>query len=180
MKPLTVPEPKPVPTPANGSRSRVIGKLREQAAAIFVHEKVLDQILDYSHRDLRRETGGFLLGGVYIDQRPYVEIREFVPASETRSGLSSLRFTHETWSDLNHRVQERFPRERVIGWHHTHPGLGVFLSSHDLFIHRNFFTQPWQVAMVVDPRARCFSLFQWQNERIVDCGFVVVAPSKSR
>ena len=175
MKSFTAPVAKPIPTRATGATSRVVGRLRDDATAIFVHDRVLDQILDFSHRDLRRETGGFLIGGVFIDERPYVEIRAFLPASETRSGSASLRFTHETWSNLNHRVGERFPKERVLGWHHTHPGLGVFLSSHDLFIHRNFFTQSWQVAMVVDPRARCFSFFQWQGRAIVDCGFVCVS-----
>ena len=39
----------------------------------------------------------------------------------------------------------------ILGWHHTHPGYDVFLSSYDLFIQENFFDLPFQTAYVVDP-----------------------------
>lgn len=165
---------KPVPTSANGCSSRAIGTIHSDTVPIFIHDTVLEHILEYSERDLRRETGGFLLGGLFYDERDYVEISNFLPAVDTRSRSASLTFTHDTWARMHRVVAERYPEDKVVGWHHTHPGLGVFLSSHDLFIHRNFFGQPWQVAMVVDPRECEFCFFQWQQESVVDCGFVCV------
>ena len=68
------------------------------------------------------------------------------------SGGASLTFTHETWADLHSQVEQKYPTEMIVCWHHTHPGFGVFLSGYDQFIHRNFFPEPWQIALVVDPR----------------------------
>jgi len=75
---------------------------------------------------------------------------------------------------MTRRAEADHPDEVVLGWQHTHPGMGVFLSAHDLFIHRHFFSQPWQIAMVVDPRSRQLAFFQWRGGDVVDCGFVYV------
>jgi proteasome lid subunit RPN8/RPN11 len=38
----------------------------------------------------------------------------------------------------------------MVGWYHTHPDWGVFLSSMDMFICDNFFNK-LDVAYVIDP-----------------------------
>ena len=53
----------------------------------------------------------------------------------------------------------------MVGWYHTHPGVGIFLSGMDLFIHQNFFTQMWHVAYVLDPRARTSGFFCWNRQK---------------
>jgi proteasome lid subunit RPN8/RPN11 len=142
------------------------------AVAIRIEEPVLEAILDYSEQDLRRELGGFLLGGLVEPENRIVEVRRFWPAVDARSAAASLTFTHETWSQIHRALDQQFPGERIVGWQHTHPGLGVFFSGYDLFIHRNYFREPWQVALVVDPRSHEFSFYQWRNGEIVDCGFL--------
>jgi proteasome lid subunit RPN8/RPN11 len=157
---------------AAGSGARQIGTLWPGSPPVFVYDGVLASVIGHSESDLRRELGGFLLGGLHQDRQVYVEVRAFLPAAATGSRASSLTFTHDTWAEMTRRAEADYPGELVLGWQHTHPGLGVFLSAYDLFIHRHFFSQPWQIAMVVDPRARQFSFFQWHDGSVVDCGFV--------
>ena len=57
-----------------------------------------------------------------------------------------------------------------MGWYHTHPDFGVFLSGHDVFIHRHFFGQPLQVAYVVDPIRQTRGFFQWRDDALVEVG----------
>ncbi|QDU96709.1 Mov34/MPN/PAD-1 family protein [Lignipirellula cremea] len=166
---------KPVPGPDQGDQVKAIGALNASAPPIFLHESVLEEILDYSHGDLQREQGGFLVGDLYEDrQKQYVEVRHFCAATQARSHAASFTFTHETWSAAQRDIDRRFPGERIVGWHHTHPDLGVFLSGYDRFIHRNFFAQPWESALVVDPLRQEFGFFQWLDGEIVSCGFVCV------
>ena len=139
---------------------------------------MLDEILAYSEEDKTREIGGLLVGGLHEDKREYVEIRGFVPAIGARSGVASLTFTPDTWATLTRKIEEEHPGEHVVGWHHTHPNFGIFLSAYDEFIHKNFFREPWQVAMVVDPVASEFGFFQWRNGEIVLCGFICVSKAK--
>jgi proteasome lid subunit RPN8/RPN11 len=151
-----------------------MGDLYPDATPIVIYESVLERILDFSQTDLSRELGGFLVGLEATEPEPHVEIRRFLPALETKQELTSITFTHATWAAVTREVDVCFPNERVVGWHHTHPGFGVFLSSYDLFIHRHFFSAVWQVALVVDPRRQEFGFFQWRGTEIVDCGFVCV------
>ncbi len=158
----------------HNARGRKVGDLYPEARPIVVYDSVLNSILEYSEKDLNRELGGFLIGLTHEEPQPHLEIRRFLPALEARREHMSVTFTHETWSSVTREVDHSFPGEMVVGWQHTHPGFGIFLSSYDLFIHRHFFSAPWQVALVVDPRRQEFGFFQWRGEEIVDCGFICV------
>lgn len=171
---------KPAPTSASSQQVRAVGKFEQDATGIFIYEDVLEEILDFSESDLQRETGGFLIGNFYRDPNhqyefQYIEIEHFLPATAVRSNSASLTFTHDTWSAVNQEVNLRHSDQRILGWQHTHPGLGVFLSAYDLFIHRNFFASPWQVAMVVDPCQHEFGFFQWHQDRVRNCAFACIS-----
>ena len=172
---MVTPVPKPVPATQGKTAVRVVGTIHDDVIPIFILEDVLEDILDFSERDLQKEIGGFLVGGIFEDRsRTYIELQHFLPATDARSKSASLTFTHDTWARMTREVDQRFPEAHVLGWHHTHPGFGVFLSGYDLFIHRNFFREAWQIAMVVDPVQQEFRFFQWRQDEIVPCGFVVV------
>lgn len=167
------PSPKPTPLFVNNPRVRTYGELHVGSVLIVMYERVLDQILDFSETDTRREVGGFLLGGLHEHDGDYVEVRHFLPAEATKSRSASLTFTHATWAALNRVAEEQYPDDLILGWHHTHPNFGIFLSGYDLFIHRHFFSQPWQIAQVVDPVRHELGFFQWCGDEIVSCGVVV-------
>lgn len=177
---MLVSTPKAVPARFKGIATTHIGTFHEGAPAIFIYESVLEQILAYSEGDVSREIGGFLLGGRHDDEnisgtaRHFVEIRHFLPALDTRGQVASLTFTHDTWSALRRQVEAQYPSETVVGWQHTHPGLGVFLSGYDRFIHRHFFGEPCHIALVVDPVRQELEFFQWVDDKIEDCGFYCV------
>src|SRR5438105_12337427 len=57
----------------------------------------------------------------------------------------------------------------LIGWYHTHPDLGVFLSPTDLEkTHRVLFAEPFQVALVYDPVRQRAGYFFWEGPQIID------------
>ena len=111
--------------------------------------------------DLRREIGGLLLGEAYSSGTGHVHVlvREALPAAETVASMASVEFTQETWKQLLEEKAAHYTRECIVGWYHTHPGFGLFLSSLDLFIQRHFFRRPWHLALVVDPVARSAAFF---------------------
>src|SRR3954452_6744896 len=117
---------------------------------VHVEQSVLDAIGTHVSEDTTLEYGGVLVGSVARDGRSVLvtaSIRGVGAVSED----ASLTFTHETWDTVNEVLERQFPGEQMVGWYHSHPRFGIFLSEYDLFIHRNFFREPWQVAYVVDP-----------------------------
>ena len=175
---------KKMPDLVGRRKANAVGSIAPGTLAVFVNEETLEQILQYSERDKQREIGGFLIGNLYRDNYPYLHLKHFLPAANTNSRPGSVTFTHETWQRLNQQIEASFPNERVIGWHHTHPSMGIFLSSYDRFIHENFFGQPWQIAMVVDPCQQQFGIFQWNvgdgQRELINNGFVVVPDKKQK
>jgi proteasome lid subunit RPN8/RPN11 len=152
--------------------ARQVGTLYKDGPVVVVREKALDEMILYSEEELTKERGGFLLGGVYGQSPQYVVVRHFHPALEAQGNSASLTFTHETWATLTRECETNHPGESLVGWQHTHPGFGIFLSGYDLFIHKNFFAQTWQVALVVDPKRKEFGFFHWRDGEVRDCGFV--------
>jgi proteasome lid subunit RPN8/RPN11 len=114
---------------------------------------VYEPICRQAHKALPNETGGFLLGYVgrdigqnrwhlYIDQAEAVEPTEAAP---THFAFS--------WRDVDRIRSSREKTGRaLIGWYHTHPDLGVFLSRTDVEkTHNRLFNDPFQIALVLDP-----------------------------
>jgi len=114
----------------------------------------------------RREVGGLLVGEVSHDNGAYITVTGAVAAEHTIELRSSLTFTHESWRQMLAVIERDYPEQVIVGWYHTHPGYGIFLSRYDLFIQRNFFNQPYQIALVIDPVASTIGAFHWSGETI--------------
>jgi proteasome lid subunit RPN8/RPN11 len=77
--------------------------------------------------------------------------------------MAEVTFTHESWSQINKEMDAKFADERIVGWYHSHPDFGIFLSERDCFIHEHFFSGPGQVAYVIDPVRDLEGVFAWRN-----------------
>jgi proteasome lid subunit RPN8/RPN11 len=130
---------------------------------IFVDVDVLREMEAHARSDTSVELGGVLLGGQYEDEEghPFVLVTDSLRAEHFESTKGSFKFTHETWSAIS-RQREEFPADtQMVGWYHTHPGWGVFLSGMDTFICDHFFNKPLDVALVIDPCQGERAFFQW-------------------
>jgi proteasome lid subunit RPN8/RPN11 len=141
------------------------GEPREDDLPIFVDLDVLAELEQHALSDTSVELGGVLLGGRCVDSdgRPFVVITECLRAAHYESTKGSFKFTHETWSAIT-RERQRFPSElQMVGWYHTHPDWGVFLSGMDLFICDHFFRHRLDIAYVIDPCNGDRGMFQWTD-----------------
>jgi proteasome lid subunit RPN8/RPN11 len=112
-----------------------------------------------------REVGGVLVGRVAPGSGPPV-IAGAIPALAADERRATLTFTQDAWEHVHNVLDRQFPNQQIVGWYHSHPGFGIFLSEHDLFIHRNFFSGPAQIALVVDPVAGTEGVFFWKGGEI--------------
>jgi proteasome lid subunit RPN8/RPN11 len=133
---------------------------------IFVDLDVMRDIESHAVSDTSVELGGVLLGGQHQDDqgRPFVVVTDSLRAHHFEATKGSFKFTHDTWEKIS-RERDEFPENlQMVGWYHTHPDWGVFLSSMDMFICDNFFNRPLDLALVVDPCRRDRGMFQWTGE----------------
>lgn len=138
---------------------------------IFFTQSAYRRCAEHTQSDLDHEVGGALVGEVCYDAlyaQTYIVIQDILPALFARAGETHLTFTQDTLVDFNNQLEARFPDKRIVGWYHTHPRLGVFLSGYDTFLHRHFFPDPNQVALVIDPAAQQAGFFCWQRDASLD------------
>lgn len=136
----------------------------DSSFAILVAQSTWEAIQAHAHTRLDAEVGGVLLGKICRDARetPYLLIDGHVAALEAESRSSNVTFTGESWTKIHEAIDRDFPGAAIVGWYHTHPSFGIFLSEMDVFIHRHFFEAPHQVAIVIDPVANTHGGFAWR------------------
>lgn len=106
------------------------------------------QIEQHAYSQLSAEVGGVLMGTASAEG---TSIHGFIPALSASAEQVTLTFTHDVWEEILTMAQDQFPDHDIVGWYHTHPTFGIFLSEYDLFIQQNFFNHPGHFALVIDP-----------------------------
>ena len=136
---------------------------------IVLEEKAYKDILSHGNTDLQKELCGILMGILFKDAYgPYLVVTDTIRGKNASEGTHQVTLTHSTWEYIHSEMEkEEYVGKHVVGWYHTHPGFGVFLSEIDLFAHRNFFNAPWQVAMVVDQKVKKAGVFFWEKGEVV-------------
>lgn len=144
--------------------SRPVGTIKAGDVAVHIRRKVFDDLQEYSEADINNERGSIFIGDYTVKGGVLsVIISDYIEAKYAVSKSATLTFTHETWNYVSDIKEKDYADKRIIGWHHTHPGYGVYLSAYDMFIQNNFFNLPFQVAYVIDPVNRDSGFFQWKN-----------------
>jgi len=132
--------------------------------AVHIQEDAFDRMVERGNADTTKEVGGILVGEVLCDESgPYVVVETTIDALHAEEKGAELTITHATWDHIHAEMDSAHQGKRIVGWYHTHPGFGVFLSDRDQFIHGSFFDLPFQIAFVYDPIARDHGTFVWRN-----------------
>jgi proteasome lid subunit RPN8/RPN11 len=132
------------------------------AVRVFFTQPAFVRVCSQAGRDMDNEVGGALVGQWRIDRRSgeqFIVVEAALPARFTRHGSAFLTFTQDSLVAMHEEQEERYPKKRIVGWFHTHPRMGVFLSDYDLWLHRHFFPEPWQVALVIEPHTQVGGFF---------------------
>jgi proteasome lid subunit RPN8/RPN11 len=118
-----------------------------------------------------REVGGLLVGYLNDTQDEVsghkfytavvTDLIHFTPAD---SSGTHLRLDADSWVSVSQVYEEKYAaRNKVrLGWYHTHPTQGIFFSQPDHDFHTNF-NQPFQFAVVINPRSMDAGLTYWKT-----------------
>lgn len=174
LGPPETPDPRPSRIPRAKVRRWVSPFDRDggkPAVSVFLTQPAFVRICSLAGRDLDNEVGGALIGQWRIDNpsgEQFIVAEAVLPALFTRHGSAFLTFTQDTLVALHEEQEARYPEKRMVGWFHTHPRMGVFLSDYDLWLHQHFFPEPWQVALVIEPHTQIGGFFVRDEDGSLD------------
>jgi proteasome lid subunit RPN8/RPN11 len=130
---------------------------------VTIDSSVTRRIRQHARAHFKTEVCGVLIG----DSTDHtIEIRASIEARNAAQAGTHVTFTQDAWEEIYKVKDEHYPDARIVGWYHSHPGFGIFLSEHDLFIQENFFSSPGQVAWVYDPHSDDEGCFGWVGGKV--------------
>src|SRR5947208_10481451 len=142
---------------------RAKAKPSNSQPTLVVDSEVVRQIRQHARSSSKAEVCGVLIGQ---DRDHRIDVAACIEGQNADEAGAHVTFTQDTWEHIYAVKDKKYPNERIVGWYHSHPGFGIFLSDHDTFIHKNFFSSPGQVAWVFDPQSDEEGCFGWVNGRI--------------
>lgn len=147
-----------------------IGERVEENKNIYISQPVYKEIHKFTQNKTTNESGGMLIGNVIEEfGKTNIIVNGFIEAKFCEATPTTLKFTHETWEFVHKEMDKKFPGQKIVGWIHTHPNFGIFLSEYDKFIQENFFKEDYQIAYVVDPIQDIEGFYFWINGKIERC-----------
>ncbi|MCU1332340.1 MAG: hypothetical protein JWM08_1332 [Candidatus Angelobacter sp.] len=134
-------------------------KIRVSTQPVVVIEaEVARKIRQHARTSMKAEVCGVLIGNTDHER---MTVEACIAGINAAQGGAHVTFTQDTWEHIYKIKDKEYPDDKIVGWYHSHPGFGVFLSEHDLFIQQNFFSNPQQVAWVYDPHTDEEGCFGW-------------------
>jgi proteasome lid subunit RPN8/RPN11 len=125
---------------------------------VVMEAEVARKIRQHARTSMKAEVCGVLIGNTDHER---MTVEACIPGINAAQGGAHVTFTQDTWEHIYKIKDKDYPDHKIVGWYHSHPGFGVFLSEHDLFIQQNFFSNPQQVAWVYDPHTDEEGCFGW-------------------
>jgi proteasome lid subunit RPN8/RPN11 len=130
---------------------------------VKLKKKVLDKIREQAVSSPRNEVAGLLLGRV---------LRKTLFVSDIITGKQRSSATHVALEDefliiAATEYGRLGKRKSIVGWYHSHPSLGAFVSSLDFATQKRFQALfPDAVGLVIDPsRQEEMSLFRIEKNK---------------
>ena len=94
-----------------------------------IHAEVARRIRQHARSSLKAEICGVMIGHHNEDT---TVVEDCIRGEHSDQGGAHVTFTQDTWEHIYQIKDRDFPGKKIVGWYHSHPGFGVFLSDHDL------------------------------------------------
>ncbi len=154
---MALPKEKPPQAPLNPKNR----SFDEQGVfSLYILESEIETIQKHLDENPEIESGGLLIGHPFINiNNPGNVFTLVVDSARVKSANSSIGHYTVSPEELV-RARSKIPEGLIsVGWYHSHPGHGVFLSGADMAIMESIYCSNWQIAFVFDTFSRKSGFF---------------------
>jgi len=144
-------------------------------ADLFVSEVAISEMLDHAEKGASEnaEVMGLLVGHVYKDDKGiYAEADKSVTA-RLHADEVSVRFDHSDMIRLFDALDDLDFEYMIVGWYHSHIGIGCFMSETDIQTHSSVFGESG-FAVVIDPIKEELKVFKGSENGTEEASMVVM------
>lgn len=142
---------------------------------LYISKSALDTIRNHcmNYAEKKLEVMGFLIGNVYRwKDRTYTKVWEAV-TTDLEATEVSVKFHREGFEKLFEKLDDLDFDYVIVGWYHSHPGYGCFMSAKDIDTQNRMFNQPYHTALVIDPIKNEVKAFRLEKGKYKERKFAV-------
>ncbi len=157
QEPALPPEQRPPVSLETGKGMRPQGPFQ-----VYFVRGVYDAILAHINETPHIESGGVLVGQAFRTpdrQTTFIVITAAIRQDSDNRSVGHFTVTPTEVQAARARLEADYPGYQVVGWYHSHPGHGVFLSGQDMTIVRSIYNASWHLALVIDPLKQIEGIF---------------------
>ncbi len=143
-----------------GERNEYIHEKTEDTSMqydVYMWESAYASALSHARESAAHnlESMGLLVGSAHrYNGRSFVIITHYLTAQNASTAVS-VRFSEQAFRPLVKEFASRLQENQLlVGWLHSHPSYGCFLSATDVKTQQTYFGEAFNVAFVVDPLQR--------------------------
>lgn len=137
---------------------------------VFFVQDALSEAWEHVRGEPTLEQAGVLVGHPFVTfdgRTTFVVVAAVIPVEPGQAGAAHVVITPEGSARAREGIEQRYPGLKPVGWYHSHPGLGIFLSEADRVITNSIYDANWHLAVVFDPQANQMGIFRGpQQERL--------------
>ena len=162
-----------------------VKRVKDFVFPVYIYEKILNQIKDLCRKS-KLEIFGYLIGSIQSwNGKKYIVIKDHL---FIMGAIHSDQYSTSQIEGSAGKYEKRFQKLkqkrkdkdlRIVGWWHSHPDFGCFLSTTDIHTQEFFFPDSYQVALVVDPirgELEFFTLDNKSKDKFKNLSFAVILP----
>jgi LysM repeat protein len=119
---------------------------------IYMEDYVHTYLYQYARSSATGEKLAVLMGKtIVIDGQKTVFISGVVQAKFTEKLKGMETITSQSWKYISEEIEKYFVDLTIVGWMHSRPSFGAFVTSRDEAYHKKVFNGDSQLFFVVDP-----------------------------
>lgn len=158
------------------AKERYAKRLKEKGFfELYVSKQAAEKMVNHAKKlgRMRREALGFMLGDVCRSGRQrFVMVRDIV-TGPLLSSADRVKFDRNSYSELFSELDSSGFDYVIVGWYHSHPGYGCFMSRTDLNTQMSVFKENFHSAIVIDPINREIEAFKLRGKSCMPLDFSV-------
>jgi proteasome lid subunit RPN8/RPN11 len=135
---------------------------------VYLLRPVWETILNHVRSTQRLECSGVLVGlplKTGNGSVTFVVIIGSVPHGTDQRSIGHVTVGPQEIAKTREILERDYASFIPVGWYHSHPGHGIFLSPQDMVIVRSLYNLQWHVALVVDPIHNTAGIFQGSDAK---------------
>ncbi len=145
-----------------------------KGVGLFVSDSAVVKMLDHADCGYSegKEVMGLMIGCIFKDDEgQYSEINDVVTAGLDADDVS-VRFERTAFEELFDAI-DKSSGDMILGWYHSHPGYGCYLSDTDIRTHQGIFGDGNGFAVVIDPSDGTMKVLTCKDGLEVDVSMII-------